>query len=383
MRYLAIDHGQKRTGLAVCDASETVITPHSVIDVSADSRLIEQISKVLKDEKIEAIVIGLPVNMDSTEGPRASAVRQFARRLAEQTACPIYFQDERLSSFEAKSLATEFDWTRQQKKKRLDALAAADILRSFLSSPKACLAKLHLIKAANLEMLSELALDFFCKAASEAIRQGRNFYAALSGGQTPLRFFDKLPDAALCWKRIHLFWVDERCVDPDNPASNFGQARRAFLQKIDIPSENIHRIRGEHQDSTAAAAEYEENIRSAFHLAPDQWPQFDLIVLGVGSDGHIGSVFPDAYHLLETNALASVVQRDDYRRITLTMPVIQNARRILVLAAGRSKADILRCIFTSEAQPLRYPIHGLWPVLHKVTWIMDEAAASLLEAARA
>lgn len=94
-------------------------------------------------------------------------------------------------------------------------------------------------------------------------------------------------------------------------------------------------------------------------------------------------LFPDAYHLLETNALASVVQRDDYRRITLTMPVIQNARRILVLAAGRSKADILRCIFTSEAQPLQHPIHGLWPVLHKVTWIMDEAAASLLEAARA
>lgn len=379
MRYLAIDHGLKRTGLAVCDASETVITPHSIIEVSSDSRLIEQIRNVLKEEKIDAIVIGLPVNMDSREGPRASAVRQFARRLAEQTVCPIYFQDERLSSFEAESLAADLELTRKKKKKRLDAIAAADILRSFLNSPRACFARLHLIKAADLEMLSERAACFFCEAVSQTLKQGRDFYAALSGGQTPMRFFEKLADADLGWKRIHLFWVDERCVSPDNLASNFGQARKALLKKAAVPNENIHQICAENQESAAAAAaEYEQNIRSAFHLAGNQWPQFDLIVLGVGEDGHIGSIFPDAYDLFDTNALAAAVERDDYRRITLTMPVIRKARRILVLAAGRRKANILHCIFTSEMQPLRYPIHGLWPILDKVTWIIDEAAASLL-----
>ena len=136
MRYLAIDHGQKRTGLAVSDASETLVTPHSVIETSSANELLRQITHVVTTENIDAIVIGLPLNMDDSEGPRAKHVREFASELASKTDCSIIFHDERLSSFEADHLALDLELTRKRKKKRLDAIAAAAILRSFLDQKK-------------------------------------------------------------------------------------------------------------------------------------------------------------------------------------------------------------------------------------------------------
>lgn len=132
MRYLAIDHGQKRTGLAISDASETLVSPHAVIETSSPQELIRRILETIKAENIEAIVIGLPFNMDNTEGPRAKTVRQFGSMLETQTECPVFFHDERLSSFEAEYLSEDLNLTRKKKKKRLDAIAAAAILRSFI-----------------------------------------------------------------------------------------------------------------------------------------------------------------------------------------------------------------------------------------------------------
>ena len=134
MRYLAIDHGQKRTGLAVSDASETLVSPHSVIETQSSVELLRRILPVIADEQIETIIIGLPYNMDGSEGPRAKQVRQFADQLADKVEIPILFYDERLSSFEAEGLMTEMELTRKKKKKRLDAIAAAAILRAFLDS---------------------------------------------------------------------------------------------------------------------------------------------------------------------------------------------------------------------------------------------------------
>lgn len=134
MRYLSIDHGQKRTGLAICDAGESVVSPYSVIETSNKQELLRQICSVIKAEQIEALVIGLPLNMDGTEGPRAQQVRIFANCLCENVTIPIEFCDERLSSFEADKLATVLELTRKKKKKRLDAIAAAEILRTFLAS---------------------------------------------------------------------------------------------------------------------------------------------------------------------------------------------------------------------------------------------------------
>ena len=136
MRYLGIDHGQKRTGLAISDASETLVSPHMVIETQSSTELLRQILAVLETENIDVIVIGLPLNMDGTEGPRAKHVRDFTAELAAKTDGRIIFHDERLSSFEADHLALDLELTRKKKKKRLDAIASAAILRSFLDEKK-------------------------------------------------------------------------------------------------------------------------------------------------------------------------------------------------------------------------------------------------------
>jgi putative Holliday junction resolvase len=131
VRYLAIDHGQKRTGLAISDASETLVSPHSVIETASEEELLRRISDVLVAEGIDAIVVGLPINMDGTESDRSLKVRQFVLAMQELTDKPVHLHDERLSSFEAGYLVGDLELTRKKKKKRLDAIAAASILRSF------------------------------------------------------------------------------------------------------------------------------------------------------------------------------------------------------------------------------------------------------------
>lgn len=130
MRYLAIDYGLKRTGLAVCDAGETIASPYSILQGQKD--LAQRIGRVVASENIGAIVLGLPLNMDDSEGPQAKRVRTFARDLQKQITVPIYFQDERLSSFGAEEKLEEIGLTRGKKRRRLDALAAAEILQAFL-----------------------------------------------------------------------------------------------------------------------------------------------------------------------------------------------------------------------------------------------------------
>jgi putative Holliday junction resolvase len=136
VRYLAIDHGQKRTGLAISDASETLVSPHAVIETASEQELVRRIVEIIRAEQIEAVVIGLPFNMDGSEGPRAQTVRQFASILETQVDCPIILHDERLSSFEAHYLSGDLNLTRKKKKKRLDAIAAAAILRSFIEQKR-------------------------------------------------------------------------------------------------------------------------------------------------------------------------------------------------------------------------------------------------------
>ena len=134
MRYLAIDYGTKRTGLAICDQAETIASPLTVIEDSKG--LVERIAEIVKAESVEAIVVGLPLNMDDTQGPQAKLVLQFAEQLKKHLQIPIYFQDERLSSFSAEEKLSSADFTRGEKKKRLDAVAAAEILEAFLEQKR-------------------------------------------------------------------------------------------------------------------------------------------------------------------------------------------------------------------------------------------------------
>jgi len=234
------------------------------------------------------------------------------------------------------------------------------------------------------ESLAHRSLDFFVATAEKAVKAKGAFYVAISGGHTPRRFFEMLgeePKAkALPWGKIQLFWVDERCVPVDSQWSNYKLAASTFLSKVAIPEENVHRIPTEYSDFKTAACRYEETIREVFGLEEGQIPEFDLIVLGMGVEGHTGSLFPDSYAPFDTENLACVVYvlDDKLNRITLTNPVLRAASRLAVLVSGEEKADILKEVLTSEPDEVRYPIHTLWPILDKVTWLVDSKAAKSL-----
>jgi 6-phosphogluconolactonase len=234
------------------------------------------------------------------------------------------------------------------------------------------------------ERLAQRSVEVFVANARTAVEARGAFYVALSGGHTPRRFYELLgtmPQArSLPWDRIHLFWVDERLVAADSHLSNFKLAADTFLREVAIPGRNVHRIPTEYGDFNAAARRYEKTIRDVFRLEAGRLPEFDLIVLGMGVDGHTGSLFPNSYATFDTEDLACVVYLLDEKpnRITLTHPVLCAASRLIVLVSGREKAAILKKVLTSEPDEVRYPIHALWPALDKVTWLVDRVAAQSL-----
>jgi 6-phosphogluconolactonase len=238
--------------------------------------------------------------------------------------------------------------------------------------------------ACDPENLAQMTADIFITRACKAVKEKGIFYVAISGGHTPKRFFEllaELPQSkSLSWDKIHLFWVDERYVKPESEWSNYKLAADTFLNKVSIPKENIHRIPTEYEDFKVAACCYEQTIREVFRLNENQAPEFDLIVLGMGSDGHTGSLFPNSFAPFDTEDLACVVyvMDQDHNRITLTHPVLRAASYLIVLVSGPEKADILREVLTSEPDEVHYPIHALWPILDKVTWLVDKEAAKSL-----
>ena len=244
--------------------------------------------------------------------------------------------------------------------------------------------KTQILRTADAEELADLTLKYFITYAQRAIERRGVFRVAISGGSTPVRFYERLSNpsvrSSVQWEKVHIFWVDERCVPPSSEASNFGLATHTFLLDIPIPEENIHRVTGESQNYADAVSEYEQIIRSVFMISEGQLPAFDLIILGMGADGHIGSVLPNTYALFDTDDLVSAVYRmnGDYNRITLTVPVMKEARRILILVSGENKAKIVGDVFRTEPDPVRCPVHALWPVLNKIRWLIDESAASML-----
>jgi 6-phosphogluconolactonase len=235
------------------------------------------------------------------------------------------------------------------------------------------------------EALAHKTVAIFVSDAEKAIEAKDVFRVAISGGHSPKRFFELLAETqdsqSLPWEKIHLFWVDERYVSPDSQWSNYKLAVDSFLAKVAIPEENIHRIPTEYDDFQEAAHNYEQTVREVFDLRADQLLIFDQIVLGMGLDGHVGSLFPNSYAPFDTEDLACVVYVLDKKlnRITLTHPVLRAAAHLLVMVSGKEKADILKVIMTSEPDEVQYPIHTLWPVLDKVTWLIDNDAAKLLE----
>jgi 6-phosphogluconolactonase len=209
---------------------------------------------------------------------------------------------------------------------------------------------------------------------------GKNLSVALSGGSTPIRIFEeilKLPIADLPFRDFHYFWGDERCVPPNHPESNYRNARETFLRHLNIKEKNIYRIHGE-ADPRMEALRYAEILK----MLPvhDNLPVFDLMLLGVGEDGHTASIFPNHMELLDAEETVAYTFHPvtGQPRITLTGRVINNARHVLFLCSGKSKAEIVTTILNHPPTNSPFPASFINPSKGKLSWFLDREAAEKL-----
>jgi len=210
---------------------------------------------------------------------------------------------------------------------------------------------------------------------------GNSFNLAISGGKTPDLLFSvlasKYADSSL-WQKVHFWWVDERMVSPNNPESNFGVAEKLLFSRISIPKENIHRIKGENTPEVEALS-YSAQIQEKL---PQQngWPVFDLILLGMGDDGHAASIFPDQMYLLNSERLCEVAKQPQsgQKRVTLTGNAISHALKVCFLVTGSNKAERLSEIWTNPEKANLLPAAHIHPANGHLMWFVDELAAQLI-----
>jgi 6-phosphogluconolactonase len=222
----------------------------------------------------------------------------------------------------------------------------------------------------------------FVEVARAGIETHGRFSVALAGGSTPKRIYELLAGeefaARLDWSSVHVFFGDERCVPPDDADSNYRMANEALLSRVALPAENVHRMRGE-GDAVANARLYEDELRGYFGDGA-AWPEFDLIMLGMGDDGHTASLFPGT-HALDVRAAwvtSNWVEKFDTYRITLTAPAINHAREIMFIVTGAGKAERLQEVIYGARDPHRLPSQLIQPRAGALAWFLDEAAAKLL-----
>ena len=228
--------------------------------------------------------------------------------------------------------------------------------------------------------LARRAAQYFVEMAGEAVAARGRARIAISGGSTPKAAFELLADPGqpwrgrMPWDKLDLYWVDERCVPPDDPESNYRMTREALLDHVPLRAEQIHRMEGE-LDPEAAAARYESELRNSFRLEGAELPRFDLIALGMGPDGHTASLFPhtEALHEMGRLVTANHVPQKDAWRITLTWPVINHASSVFFLIGGADKAQILNEVLTGPRDPERLPSQLIWPASGILTLILDKS----------
>ena len=228
--------------------------------------------------------------------------------------------------------------------------------------------------------------NFFIKKwkelALESIAKNNRFTVALSGGKTPVEFYCKLSglrDFDL-WQKTHIFLTDERYVSFDDPASNFGMIRKNILNYISIPDENIHPVGTYHQDIDLSAKQYENHLNQFFQTEENGLPAFDLILLGVGEDGHVASLFPYDKGVDEVKRLVINVDCEhlDTKRISLTFPVINNARFLIFLVTGEKKSEIIKKIIEKKKEDIDFPALKVNPVNGEILFLLDSKASRQL-----
>ena len=233
------------------------------------------------------------------------------------------------------------------------------------------------------------AVRLFIDYAWQAIAKDGRFMVALSGGNTPQLLFQLLATeefrGQVDWGKVHIFWSDERAVPPTDPQSNYGMARREMLIRVPIPMGNVHRMEADKPSIGRAAHEYEEVLRKYLELDDRGFPRFHLIFLGMGKDGHTASLFPGSRVARQTSRWVSTpnVAKANFRRMTLTMPVLDASARVVFLVVGSEKAQILHAVLEGKAEP-PYPAQLVQPRNNGIKlFLVDKAAASQLTPAAA
>ncbi len=231
------------------------------------------------------------------------------------------------------------------------------------------------------------AAQEFVQAAAEAVRVKGSFNVALAGGSTPKALYSLLVnDSALRsqvpWDKIHLFFGDERHVAPDHPDSNFRMASEAMISKSPLKPEQVTRIKGEYPDTEQAALEYEKALREYFQLKDGEYPRFDLVLAGMGNEGHTLSLFPGtkALHADGRMVVRNWIGKLCTERITLTAPVASNAAQVIFMVTGADKAPALKAVLEGPFEPEQLPAQLLQPKDGKLLWLVDTAAGSMLTA---
>jgi len=240
--------------------------------------------------------------------------------------------------------------------------------------------KLHIYN--NVELLIPALGETFKQMVETACDRGSLLHIALPGGTTPKKFFEYLRGPIshdIYWQSLHFYWGDERCVPPDHAQSNYGMVAAALLDHIDIPSTHIHRIHGECPPENEVMR-YAAEINSTVPMNTLNLPQFDWIILGLGTDGHIASLFPSDKKVQSPDKICLIATHPDgiQKRISITLPVINNARRVSFLITGKAKATVVASILRDDPASKQWPAAQVSPQSGLFEWYLDKAAASLL-----
>jgi 6-phosphogluconolactonase len=228
------------------------------------------------------------------------------------------------------------------------------------------------------------AAEEFASQATAAVRSRGRFTVALSGGSTPKSLYTLLAQTpSLPWDKIYFFFGDERHVPPDSPESNYRMVRESLLSKVPIPAASVFRLAGELPDASDAAKAYEQTLRQFFHEPAHGLPRLDLILLGMGPDGHTASLFPGIPALQEKSrwVISDWVEKFKTDRITLTLPVINNAAVVMFLVSGQDKASTLKEVLEGQQPGELFPSKLIKPTNGQLIWMVDRAAAGQLAAA--
>ncbi|MDX1661100.1 MAG: 6-phosphogluconolactonase [Gemmatimonadota bacterium] len=245
----------------------------------------------------------------------------------------------------------------------------------------------EIVACADRDGLYERAARRFVEAARTAASARGRFAVALSGGSTPVPLFELLAEPelrdAVPWERVRVFWADERCVAPDHEDSNYRLARETLLEPVGIAADRVHRIEGELPDPEEAAARYEREMRRALAPTPEATPHLDLVLLGLGEDGHTASIFPGSEAVEATDRLVvgvpatePAMQPPIIERITLTPAAINAGRDVVFLVTGEAKAPAVAATLEGPHAPRQWPAQRIDPVEGRATWLLDTAAAS-------